>query len=330
MSLPSEIMGLNFSTKFSSIFINVEQSLNILAPLTKNIKIFDYDDQDGGRILDRVKSFHPAMKVIFGVPNSDLKNLSQNVIPTRLQTVIKQHNANISLISVGNEPLLGGDEYKDFLVPACNNLYSWLLIEGLKIGVTIAQNFEIVGGSWPPSITRIKSEFVGIIQQTCEVARKSGAPFMINIYPYYAHKENLKDVPLGYCLFQNKQPQFTDPNNGLKYFNIFDAQVDGMHAALKAIGCDDLEIVIGECGWPTFGGVDTTIENGRIFNQNLIDHCTSGKGTPLRPNKNVRCFIFEMYNENDKPHADNPVEPYWGWYHAQQEGWNQKYPLTWR
>jgi exo-beta-1,3-glucanase (GH17 family) len=61
-----------------------------------------------------------------------------------------------------------------------------------------------------------------------------------------------------------------------------------------------LEIVIGECGWPTQGDQDATTANAQIFNQNLINHCKSGAGTPRNPDKPIRCFVFEMYDENQK------------------------------
>ena len=213
------------------------------------------------------------------------------------------------------------------LVPACTNVHKLLQRNGWRIGVTIAQNFEFMKTSWPPSGGEIKPEYVDIIRGTCEVMRSSGAPFLVNIYPYFAHAGDGEHVPLDYCLFTKTSPQF--PDNGRDYYNIFDAMLDALHTALERIGAGDVEIVVGECGWPTDGGADTTVENAHTFNQNLIKHCTSGKGTPLRPNADIRCYLFEMYDEDQK--TDSPVEPYWGWYSFNQgsSSWGQKYPLTW-
>src|SRR5260370_19824756 len=105
-------------------------------------------------------------------------------------------------------------------------------MNGWNIGVTIAQNFEFVENSWPPSVCKVQPKYVPIIKGTCNVMRSSGAPFMINIYPYYARERSPINVPLDYCLFKNTKPQFRDPNNGLEYYNIFDAMIDALHAAL--------------------------------------------------------------------------------------------------
>jgi exo-beta-1,3-glucanase (GH17 family) len=308
--------------------------VDIIASHVRNIKIFSYDGPDLA-IIEAVRqkvSQGAQLKLVVGIPNDRLERLSKNEIPPDLETVIGKYREIISCISVGNEPLLAyhADKFAGFLVPACTNVYKWLQGKGWKIGVTIAQNSDFMDErSWPPSIGQIKPKYLDIIRGTCDVMRSSGAPFLINIYPYYAHASNSKDVPLDYCLFKNTKPQFKDPNNRLDYFNIFDAMLDALHAALGKIGSDDLEIVVGECGWPTAGGLDTTNENAQVFNQNLINHCTSGKGTPLRQNADIRCFLFEMYNEDEK--KDPPIEPYWGWYNYDQgpDDWSQKYPLAW-
>ena len=85
------------------------------------------------------------------------------------------------------------------------------------------------------------------------------------------------------------------------YKNIFDAMLDALHVALGKIGCGDLGIVVGECGWPTSGDRDATVSNAQTFNQRLINHCKSNEGTPRYPGKPIQCFVFEMYDEDKKP-----------------------------
>jgi hypothetical protein len=144
--------------------------------------------------------------------------------------------------------------------------------------------------------------------------RKTGAPFMVNIYPFHTrnHDPSVPDpnVPLDYALFTKKTPQFKDQGTGKSYFNLFDAMLDALHFALADIKCQDLEIVVGECGWPTAGHSEATHKNADTFLKNLVDHCKSGKGTPQRPNKQIQCFAFEMYDEDKK--NTNAFEKHWG------------------
>jgi exo-beta-1,3-glucanase (GH17 family) len=102
--------------------------------------------------------------------------------------------------------------------------------------------------------------------------------------------------------------------------------LDALHVALGRIACGDLEIVVGECGWPTDGGLDATVNNAQTFNQNLIYHCKSGKGTPRYPGKQIQCFVFEMYDEDTKPIDAGQFERFWG---VKGGNGNFKYGLNW-
>ena len=44
---------------------------------------------------------------------------------------------------------------------------------------------------------------------------------------------------------------------------IFDGMIDVLHVALTKIGYGDLDIVIGECGWPTADGLDANSDNAQ-------------------------------------------------------------------
>jgi Glycosyl hydrolases family 17 len=162
-------------------------------------------------------------------------------------------------------------------------------------------------------------------EATCvEPTKLSGAPFMVNIYPFITRKDHRGDVSLEYCLFTANRVVVQDGRYG--YTNIFDAMIDALHVALDKIGYGDLEIVIGECGWPTQGDQDATTANAQIFNQNLINHCQSGAGTPRNPDKPIRCFVFEMYHENQKDTGPGPFEHFWG---VNNSSGQPKYQLTW-
>ena len=140
-----------------------------------------------------------------------------------------------------------------------------------------------------------------------------------------AYAQNPKDVSLPYCLFTAGPEQWAHDGN-YTYTNILDAMLDALHVALGRIGCGDLEIVVGECGWPTSGGLDATVTNAQTFNQNLIHHCKSGKGTPRYPGKQIQCFVFEMYDEDTKPVDAGQFERFWG---VKGGNGSFKYGLNW-
>jgi hypothetical protein len=86
--------------------------------------------------------------------------------------------------------------------------------------------------------------------------------------------------------------------------NMFDAQVDAIHSALKAAGFKDIEIVVAETGWPYKGDgneVGPGVDNAKAYNGNLIAHLRSLVGTPLMPGKSVDTYIFALYDEDLKP-----------------------------
>jgi glycosyl hydrolase family 17 len=246
-----------------------------------------------------------------------------------LIATIKRFKDIVSLVCVGNEPL--GSWYhgvfNNLLFKACDNVRLALGVAGLNdIGVTVPQNFEFMAASYPPSAGAVKPELVDIIKNTCSTMSATKAPFMVNIYPFITYIQNRNVVPLPYCLWNAAQNQWVKDGN-YTYKNIFDAMLDALHVALGKIGFPNLEIIVGECGWPTGGGdQDATIANAQTFNQGLINHCKSSQGTPRYPGKPIQCFVFEMYDEDQKPVDAGQFERHWGCYDVNA---GAKYKLNW-
>ncbi|KAF2288804.1 hypothetical protein GH714_014274 [Hevea brasiliensis] len=89
------------------------------------------------------------------------------------------------------------------------------------------------------------------------------------------------DFPQDYAFFEGSAHPVTDGPN--VYYNAFDGNFDTLVAALNKLGYGQMPIVIGEVGWPTDGAISANLTAARAFNQGLINHVLSNKGTPLRP-----------------------------------------------
>ena len=83
-------------------------------------------------------------------------------------------------------------------------------------------------------------------------------------------------------------------------------------SALTAAGYPNMTIIFGEIGWPTDGTLSATTELAQKFNNELINHLQSGKGTPLRPNIQIEAYLFSLLDEDIKSIDPGPFERHWG------------------
>ncbi|KAF2550006.1 hypothetical protein F2Q68_00034265 [Brassica cretica] len=132
--------------------------------------------------------------------------------------------------------------------------------------------------------------------------RETGSRLMINVYPFFAYEGNSDVIPLDYALLK-ENPGMVDSGNGLRYFNLFDAQIDAVFAAMSALKYDDIEIIVTETGWPSKGDeneIGASVANAASYNGNLIRRILTGGGTPLRPKADLTIYLFALFNENKK------------------------------
>ena len=146
--------------------------------------------------------------------------------------------------------------------------------------------------SSPPSSGVFKD---GYMKQVVALLGTTGAPLLVNVYPYFAYIGDQKDIDLNFALFQQSTNTVSD--SSLTYTNLFDAMVDSIYAALEKAGKPGVKVVISESGWPSDEGFGATAQNARAYNQGLINHV--GNGTPKRPGP-LETYIFAMFNENKK------------------------------
>ncbi|KAM1485985.1 hypothetical protein ACFX2I_000233 [Malus domestica] len=100
------------------------------------------------------------------------------------------------------------------------------------------------------------------------------APFVVNIYPFLSLSGS-SGFPKEFSFFDGGGKTVRD--NGDPYNNVFDANYDTLLWALKKAGVPNLDIVIGEVGWPTDGHDYGSKKSAKKFYDGLLKNCYDGK-----------------------------------------------------
>ncbi|KAI3803655.1 hypothetical protein L1987_31813 [Smallanthus sonchifolius] len=247
--------------------------------------------------------------IVIGAANGDIPALASDPnFATQWvnSNVLAYPDSNIIVITVGNEVMTAVDQsLVPLCLPAMQNVQNALNAASLggKIKVSTVHSMAVLGASDPPSSAVFNSGFSDTMRSLLKFHSANGSPFMINPYPFFAYQSDTRPETLAFCLFQPNSGR-VDSGNGIKYMNMFDAQVDAVRSALNAMGFKDIEIVVAETGWAYKGDANEmgpNIENARAYNGNLINHLRSKVGTPLMPGKSIDTYLFALYDENLKP-----------------------------
>ncbi|KAF0908477.1 hypothetical protein E2562_025441 [Oryza meyeriana var. granulata] len=254
------------------------------------------------------------------VPNADVPRLANLAFARRwVRTSVAPYveATNISRILVGNEVISQANRTLLLsLVPAMQNLHTALVAASPRhreIKVSTPHSLGILAASTPPSAGKFRDGYdTAVVKPLLSFLRATGAPFMVNAYPFYG----LTNDTLDYALFRMNDGVM-DNGTGLLYTNMLDAQLDAVHWAMRRLGFGDVDVVVAETGWPSAGEyweVGAGADQARDYNKNAIRHLGSGVGTPLMPNRTFEVSIFSLFDENLKP---GPVsERNFGLYHA--------------
>lgn len=263
------------------------------------IKLFDANP-------DILRAFaNTGIAVTISVANGDIPSVAKlagardwvanHVLPFHSQTLITR-------IAVGNEIMATADKNLiGHLVPAMRSVHSALQLAGIKgIEVTTPHSLGILSSSAAPSSGRFRRRYDQVIfSPMLEFHRQTNSSFMVNPYPFFGFTAKT----LNYAIFKPNDGVY-DNATGMKYTNMFDAQMDAVYSAMKRLGYGDVQISVGETGWPSAGDpnqLGVSMENAISYNGNLVSHVSSGKGTPLMSNRTFETFIFALFNENLKP-----------------------------
>ena len=270
--------------------------------------------------LNRVKVFNsdPAVlkalsgsgiKVTVGLPNELLLAAasSKSFASTWVQKNVGAFHPStqIEAIAVGNEVFVDPNNTTRYLIPAMKNLHEALVKNDLNNDIKISSPiaFSAIQNSFPSSAGSFPPELVeSVFKPLLDFLRQTGSYLMINAYPFFAYKSDSHVIRLDYALFR-ENPGVVDAGNGLRYFSLFDAQIDAVFAAMSALKYDDIKVVVTETGWPSKGDeneVGASIPNAAAYNGNLVRRILTGGGTPLRPKADLTVYLFALFNENNK------------------------------
>lgn len=270
--------------------------------------------------LERVKVFDSDPSVLKALSGSGIKvtvDLSNELLFSAAKrqsfanlwvqrNVAAYHpSTQIEAIAVGNEVFVDPHNITKFLVSAMKNIHAALVKYNLHSSIKVSSPIALsaLQSSYPASAGSFRPELVEpVFRPMLDFLRQTGSYLMVNAYPFFAYESNSDVISLDYALFR-ENPGVVDAGNGLRYFSLFDAQIDAVFAAMSALKYDDIEMVVTETGWPSKGDeneIGATLQNAAAYNGNLVRRILTGGGTPLRPKSNLTVYMFALFNENLK------------------------------
>ncbi|WOL19203.1 hypothetical protein Cni_G28000 [Canna indica] len=291
------------------------------------VKLFDADPD----VLRALKG--SGIAVMVGIPNELLAVLASSIAASDLwvsQNVSRfmvKGGVDIRYVAVGNEPFLSSYQgrYQSLVLPAMLNIQQSLARANLGgyIKLVVPCNADAYQSASVPSQGVFRPELTQIMTQLVSFLNSNGSPFVVNIYPFLSLYQSA-DFPQDYAFFEGSSHPVVDGQN--VYYNAFDGNFDTLVAALSKIGYGQMPIAIGEVGWPTEGAPCANVTAARAFNQGLISHILSNKGTPLRPGiPPVDIYLFSLLDEEQKSLLPGNFERHWGIYSFDGQA---KYPLN--
>ncbi|WCJ29738.1 Glucan endo-1 3-beta-glucosidase [Euphorbia peplus] len=281
----------------------------------KKLKLFEADERIMAALIGT------DIEVMLAIPNNMLQQMSEDTefvaawVDSNVTSWLYSGGLNIKYVAVGNEPFLQtyNETYLHITLPALTNVQNALIEAKVntKVKVTVPFNADIYfspDDNQVPSAGDFRPDVRDPTIEIIQFLHLNDAPFTVNIYPFLSLYGD-KNFPLDFAFFDGTNKPVKD--NDLVYTNVFDANFDTLVWALNRAGYPDVDIVVGEVGWPTDGDNNANVRNAKRFNQGLIQHALSGKGTPARKGA-IEIYLFSLIDENDKSILPGSFERHWG------------------
>ncbi|MCO5559972.1 hypothetical protein L7F22_013576 [Adiantum nelumboides] len=304
-------LGVNWGTQAShrlppSIVVQMVKANHI-----DKVKLFDSDPETLSALAGS------GIEVMLGIPNNLLHAMTDaGEAAAWVQKYVAGYisqGVNIKYVAVGNEPFLRtyNGSFISLAFPALRNIQTALIAANLgeQIKATVPSNADVLADSQLPSQGTFRSDIFVQMMQIVQFLHQNGCPFTINIYPFISLYDD-SNFPADYAFFDGNGASLTD--GSMVYKNVFDACYDTLVAALEHAGFADMDIIVGEIGWPADGFVAATRKNAQRFNQGFLNHVLSNAGTPRRPNSAINFYLFSLLDEDQKSIEPGNFERHWG------------------
>ncbi|KHN44765.1 Glucan endo-1,3-beta-glucosidase 11 [Glycine soja] len=278
------ILHCLFVSDGGSIGVNYGRIANNLPSAVKVVQLLKSQGLTRVKVYDTDPAVLRALsgsgiKVTVDLPNQQLFAAAK--APSFASSWVERNVAayyphtQIESIAVGNEVFVDPHNTTKFLVPAMKNIQKALTKHNLDKDIKVSSPIALsaLANSYPSSAGSFRPELVDpVFKPMLDFLRETGSYLMVNVYPFFAYESNADVISLDYALFRDN-PGVVDPGNGLRYYNLFDAQIDAVFSALSALKYDDVKIVVTETGWPSKGDsneVGASVENAAAYNGNLV------------------------------------------------------------
>ena len=324
--LPASHVGVNYALALQKEPLDTSYAASVLSstfPSLQKAKLFgssENDIRDAEALLDvgikNIAIAVPQYLVWNGETSAVDDAFARNFVDAVVRPLMDK-GATVS-IAVGNEPFAYWHSTPgDVLLASYRHVRTALIDAGLKESVPMMIPFQtgIMEDSYPPPNASIREEFRPAIKELVQLMYEDGDPFEINIYPYFAFRDNADVIPLEYALGSQ------GGDDG--YSSLFEAMHAAVEFALLKLHSNftqDNLVVVGEVGWPTedtyfpseengwrndTGFEHANVENANIFLNNVLD-----TGIPV--------YIFQAFDEQAKSVDSGAgtqfsnVENHWG------------------
>lgn len=278
------------------------------------VKLFDADASTMSALAGS------DIEVMVAIPNDQLAVMNdydraKNWVKRNVTVYLFNGGVNIKYVAVGNEPFLASynNSFVNTTFPALQNIQNALNDAGhgdtIKATVPLNADVYFSPDNHPfPSGGRFRADISAQMTQIVQFLNQNNAPFTVNIYPFLSLYLN-SNFPVDYAFFDGVANPIVD--NGIQYTNVFDANFDTLVSALKGLGYGNMNILVGEVGWPTDGDRNANVNYAIRFYRGLLPRLAANKGTPLRPGY-IEVYLFGLLDEDLKSVAPGNFERHWG------------------